>query len=992
LERLRKEEEERRRKAELERKRQEQSPLRWDQLTEDSQLAECLAALHDKIVRAAAQEHDIVLPSKEDATAVNTFDKTKWTHFKDWYLVEESIRDQFLERELVFASTDPAVVSEACAAGVAIVQEGDQEYADQTDPECEIEPVDPAAKRRWLQYRCWYWHGRKPKGDNPAVLDEIDFAEDSSETIGGQIWSCQSEESKQNLENKFEVFQRFRIEARHDFLGMRLAGVLLSVTHAQCLFDARQERLAIAEGREYVAEDIPEDERPTAAEYDIFGEWVLEEDDEIEEPPPPPEPTSILPWEELGLEEQSLEVCMAVNDPKVSIAALAEGVLVPMPAMTKPMMGDQQEVWAHFEAWYSMEFNETREDFLRIELDVAAVEADVSREWASAKVDVPLEEMVDEDGEPLEEATLFMKKFYFNTKGSRESRIAFLEMKVADIVRQFRESALQLRNKLPTPVMAMSMPPLAVDRPEVAVYRIKVYSWHLDGYTLEEMNEWYEDDQLGLEDYNFVEAEKAEMERKALERKKKEEDAREKKRLEVDKKQLEIEDREANLARLLSKDMDDDGDIMELDGPGQGYVFDSPFDPLFIDGLGYIAGDGTVNGDEQVEEEERKEEDKRRRKEQERLEAEKREQEEKRELEIQRRKEAELAAKQRDSDKEGEIVRIRTYLADLKHTRAIEAEHKAVMEAEAAKAAAAAAIKKEADGEMAKVMAAQAKVQAAQQLVADKKAAEQLIASMRMLEGKMMEEEEALSRMYAKLLEEAERQREAKISFLEDLYTPFKSMFADEDDTPVLASSRNIIQQMQSTSSKRHPKDAYSIPHAQAILEVPECEVYSYSTMSTSFQKSIGIPRSSTKKTTPGQHAGQGSVDESRWTLARSRQGVGMMSSRGRPGSSRGAPGRPGSQSAMTASSSRHSSRSGETHKLADSKRYNQRSVGTAPVISRKQMGRTKRSGSQAVFEQTRPGGAFREKIGVTGAVAPLHPSMMQEAALEAAMGREPEV
>jgi WD40 repeat protein len=217
LERLRKEEEERRRKAELERKRQEQSPLRWDQLTEDSQLAECLAALHDKIVRAAAQEHDIVLPSKEDATvsmcidvettqsthsslpqAVNTFDKTKWTHFKDWYLVEESIRDQFLERELVFASTDPAVVSEASAAGVAIVQEGDQEYADQTDPECEIEPVDPAAKRRWLQYRCWYWHGRKPKGDNPAVLDEIDFAEDSSETIGGQIWSCQSEESKQS--------------------------------------------------------------------------------------------------------------------------------------------------------------------------------------------------------------------------------------------------------------------------------------------------------------------------------------------------------------------------------------------------------------------------------------------------------------------------------------------------------------------------------------------------------------------------------------------------------------------------------------------------------------------------------------------------------------------------------------------------------------------------------------------------------------------------
>jgi WD40 repeat protein len=68
LERLRKEEEERRRKAELERKRKEMEPLRWDQLEEGAQVGECLAALHESIVRAAALAHDIVLPTIEDAT------------------------------------------------------------------------------------------------------------------------------------------------------------------------------------------------------------------------------------------------------------------------------------------------------------------------------------------------------------------------------------------------------------------------------------------------------------------------------------------------------------------------------------------------------------------------------------------------------------------------------------------------------------------------------------------------------------------------------------------------------------------------------------------------------------------------------------------------------------------------------------------------------------------------------------------------------------
>jgi hypothetical protein len=380
-----------------------------------------------------------------------------------------------------------------------------------------------------------------------------------------------------------------------------------------------------------------------------------------------------------------------------------------------------------------------------------------------------------------------------------------------------------------------------------------------------------------------------------------------------------------------------------------------------------------------VEEEERKEEDKRRRKERERREAEKREEEEKRELEIQRRKEAELAAKQRDSDKEGEIVRIRTYLADLKHTRAIEAEHKAVMETEAAAAAAADKIRQEEEAAQAKITAEQEKIRNVKQKAAEKLAVEEFAASMRVIESKMMEEEDGMSQLYAQQLAEAEKQRLAKISFLEDLYTPFKSMFEEEDDdTPMLASSRNITSRMEITASKRHPKDSYSIPHAQAILEVPECEVYSYS-MSSSFQKNLGMSNTALKRKT----AGRDSVEESLHTLARSRS-VGMLQQHDRS--------RPSSRSASKAYS-RPVSTSGETHKLPHTRRYNQRSVGTAPLAPpRKNTGRTKRSASRAVFEQSRPGIHFREKIGVTGAVAPLHPSLMHEAALEALGEGEPEV
>ena len=108
----------------------------------------------------------------------------------NFYEMEESVREEFLERELLFASADVAVNAEAAAAGQMKSSCGSPGCNDDCpwmyvgvdrvlpeDHEC----ADPDAERRWLQFRCWYWHGRKPKGDNPRRLEAIDFAEHNKE-------------------------------------------------------------------------------------------------------------------------------------------------------------------------------------------------------------------------------------------------------------------------------------------------------------------------------------------------------------------------------------------------------------------------------------------------------------------------------------------------------------------------------------------------------------------------------------------------------------------------------------------------------------------------------------------------------------------------------------------------------------------------------------------------------------------------------------------
>ena len=67
------------------------------------------------------------------------------------------------------------------------------------------------------------------------------------------------------------------------------------------------------------------------------------------------------------------------------------------------------------------------------------------------------EDMYDEEGSQLDDAFLF-QRWYFNTaEGAREPRLGFLEIKVAEMVRHLRVSALELRNKIPPPVFTMPL-------------------------------------------------------------------------------------------------------------------------------------------------------------------------------------------------------------------------------------------------------------------------------------------------------------------------------------------------------------------------------------------------------------------------------------------------------------------------------------------------------------------------------------------------------
>jgi len=424
----------------------------------------------------------------------------------------------------------------------------------------------------------------------------------------------------------------------------------------------------------------------------------------------------------------------------------------------------------------------------------------------------------------------------------------------------------------------------------------------MDAYTLAEMQSWFSADEVVEDEPLFVEAERLEAARKEAERKERARRAREKQRLKEDRAMVALADREAALARLLEDDDDDEPvqlNDLEKDGPIRGWLFGGPpQDEMtgkvrvdFVNGVGYQDGDGLGNGDEQVEAKERADEYAKKCAEEAAKEAARVEDIRKREEEIQRRKDAESASRLRDMEREEEVMRIEAMLAELKTRRAGE-------RAEAARK------KKEEDARAAKLKEKEdlrkqlAKEQAAIEAETKKKTeAENLQRAVRQEAMRQREErcamgqQDAASAAYAIASVLAEEERQRKLAFLGELYTPFVGYFDDDGHersnftptgngsfafTSVEEPEKQRFQQLPSLvpqqdsevdgmlagksvrmsesapmlgldslpghkgkQGRRLPKDGYSIPYASSVLETPEFPALAQYAVATSVTDSL---------------------------------------------------------------------------------------------------------------------------------------------------------
>jgi hypothetical protein len=785
------------------------------------------------------------------------FNKKKWLDFQDWYGDMDEVREGFLGREILFACGDEGILAEAQVAGIELLQPGDSSS----------QAVDAA--KRWRDFRCWYWHGKKPK--NPVAAENWES-------------SIVNEVPKGKLQNA-------RMGHRNEFLILRAAAVMMAIDASAKLSLKKIELNLERDPEEAYPETLP-------IIPDIFEEFTVDMDVE-EVDPPIPVPSSLLPWEFVDEGERDLELAMAMCDVAVQAAAGSDGIMVPEPAQSRPSKVPERERWEAFAAWHAGEENPARDVLLRQEAEAASVDEDVSEEFQTYvnnggrlyEPDPMENEVAGWDEIPLEHRQFL--KWYFNYKDSaydREPRRQFLQQRVAEIVRTAKLRDLHLRNKMPASMMVMDMPPPAEDMEEPPVYRIHLYSSHVDSYTLEDILSWFSEEDLNQEGNLFVEAEVAERERIEALAELARQAAWEQARLEFDRKQAEAEDRAAALARLLNRDLGESDDEYELDGPAKGWPFAAPpEDAEFITTLGYVAGSGLVNGDEEAEARELREEELRKQKALEDAEAAKEAQEASRLADIQKRKDAELAARQRDQEMQEEIARIKARLEELKLLREKEAEEakKAKIRAELAAAEEAETLRQrqaQQAEQLRKKLEDEASKAAAMKLAADK-----VVAAKMQSELESMAQEDALSWEYQRDAEEAERIRLEKTKFLTELYEPFTPYFEDTDE-PLLWTGVRV------ENGRRLPKDQYAMSRTEELLMTPEVDKYAFQ-MSSKFSSHIGVPVSKSKLL-----SGIRAVEESQRTLARSHS-IDMRRSLPRSSSMIQSP----SQSTRSAQSSLHS-------------------------------------------------------------------------------------
>ena len=660
-------------------------------------------------------------------------------------------------------------------------------------------------------------------------------------------------------------------EAREAGLKPKLKGMALLKAKTKALMMSR--KLAqltgslknVAAGKKASAEDM--------ADCDLFEEVDMAkfEPEPVDERPPTPPPPPVpffTSWPSMKEDEKLAELKLACMDSDVLIAAITAGVQIPEIEDCKATFKARNEGWVKFRAWYSdneeavegaaaagskkdlkaapvkkgkepPKIAEARKIFSRNEAAAARKDAEVAKDYKG-------------------EGDIDFRNWY--NKSTTGVRGPFL-LRTAKLLETTRRVSVVLREYcLPTPPVFQFVGMPVREGPPPMEKRVRLFgSRYPETFTWDEVEQWYEPEELAEEEAILAEAEReATVERRRLQM-----IASEQEREQLETEMCMWEDHRSYLMRVGMNEMNKSFDpFAGCDTLQTDYAF---FGGLPKEKKKYEEwvekkfkqGTGLLNEDEFSDDKERQKAEAEARGRRREEEAKKKELDAKRQAELDKKKAIEEERTNRMRKTADERKRIIQELADLKENRRLEKERKLREEEEKVERA-----RREEEEKRRRREEEEEERRKREQAVLDAerwKARREAEMERDREEGEreLMEVEDGEGRVQRERYGEMMMRKQARKELLEYAYLqPGGGGGAQPGEANLLWAGPVTYK----SKTRRRHVDGYSIPDADFILEFPESEgaVKVDKGVSSKFYGMLGLPGNMSESMVRGARGGEG--------------------------------------------------------------------------------------------------------------------------------------
>jgi len=348
---------------------------------------------------------------------------------------------------------------------------------------------------------------KKKKKENKDKIKKAARVGARAKFLGGQ--TAKIDKAVEKVNSMMKVTDDF--EAQEKGLKPKLRGMALlkAKTKAMMMMKKLEQlkgSIKAANAQAASAEDL--------ADVDLFEEVDMskfEPDPEDARPPTPPVPAYpfFTAWKVMSEEEKVHELKLACMDPDVMTLAVEDDILPPDLEDSASSAAKRSQGWEAFRAWYteSEEFEElSEEDKKKKTPKVAAARKVFSRNEANAALRDEQVMKAGFSGDIVgDEATIDFREWYNSSRSVRSEFLARTAKRL-EIARR-ATIALSIYN-LPEAAFFQEIPTLFRDGAPHPEHRIRLYgSRYPETFTWEEVEDWYEEDDVDIDAKMMREAE-----------------------------------------------------------------------------------------------------------------------------------------------------------------------------------------------------------------------------------------------------------------------------------------------------------------------------------------------------------------------------------------------------------------------------------------------------------------------------------------------------